>query len=223
MGKASNPALAAAVSNAGGFGIRGLAGHEAGTVGRLIWETHELTDRPFGANFLLSPQEQTEVRLKACLEAGVAVGLELADPVVVGAYVDDLKKLLDESSIMEQRAFLRSFVRGVEVGESDLRLLYTIPVPCGSRGGGETEEVVVLPIIQSGSPDRSPTEPSDLASNANSPASSNSATVKQITAPNAAPRKWSPNGGVSWMKERLRTEPSWQSGWASPEPASPGP
>ena len=49
--------------------------------------------------------------------------LEVTDPEVVTAYVDDLKRLLDESSIMEQKAFLRSFVKGVEVGESDLRLL----------------------------------------------------------------------------------------------------
>ncbi len=78
----------------------------------------------------------------------------MADPKVIDAYVNDLKDLMDESSIMEQKAFLRSFVKAIEVGKADLRLLYTIPIAMAARGSGVTEEVTVLPIIQNGSAGR---------------------------------------------------------------------
>ncbi len=79
---------------------------------------------------------------------------ELADPKVIDAYVNDLKGLLDEWSIMEQKAFLMSFVKAIEVGKTDLRLLYTIPIAIGSQSTDVTEEVRVLPFMQTGSPGR---------------------------------------------------------------------
>ena len=42
-------------------------------VRRLISETHQLTERPFGANFILRGLEDTNERLDACLESGVSV------------------------------------------------------------------------------------------------------------------------------------------------------
>ena len=47
-----------------------------------------------------------------------------------------------------------SFVRGVEVGKTDLRPRFTIPIVVPATSGGETEEALVLPIIRSGSPGR---------------------------------------------------------------------
>jgi len=78
--------------------------------------------------------------------------LELADPVVIAAYVQDLKKLLSESSIMEQKAFLKSFIKSVEVDGTHLAINYTIPLVAGPCEGELTEEAMVLPIIQNGSP-----------------------------------------------------------------------
>jgi len=73
MGRATNPALVSAVSNAGGLGMLGMISRGPDEVRRLIRETHELTDRPFGVNFVLRPQEETEARLEACLEEGAPV------------------------------------------------------------------------------------------------------------------------------------------------------
>ncbi len=73
IGPATNPELTAAVSNAGGLGMLAFLRREADDVRRLISETHELTDRPFGANFILRGLEETEARLDACLESGVSV------------------------------------------------------------------------------------------------------------------------------------------------------
>ena len=61
--------------------------------------------------------------------------VELACPVVVGAYVDDLKKLLDGSSIMERRVFLRSLVKGVSVGKTDVTTRYLMPLPTRQMAG----------------------------------------------------------------------------------------
>ncbi|MEM7079599.1 MAG: nitronate monooxygenase family protein [Pseudomonadota bacterium] len=53
MGGASCPALAAAVSNAGGLGVLGAAGCGPKLLREWIRETRELTDKPFGVDTLL--------------------------------------------------------------------------------------------------------------------------------------------------------------------------
>lgn len=71
MGGAVGPALAAAVSNAGGLGMLVPWRADLDTVRRTIRETRQLTRRPFGVNLNLEfPQEE---RLAVCLEEGVPV------------------------------------------------------------------------------------------------------------------------------------------------------
>ena len=57
MGAASPPALAAAVSEAGGLGMLGTArgGLTAITLADLLEQVRSLTDRPFGVNFIVAP------------------------------------------------------------------------------------------------------------------------------------------------------------------------
>jgi len=58
----------------------------ADEVRRLISETHELTDRPFGANFILRGLDGTSERIDACLETGVdVVSFHWDEP---GEYID---------------------------------------------------------------------------------------------------------------------------------------
>ncbi len=71
MGGAVGPALASAVSNAGGLGMLAPWRADIHTVRRQIRETRALTSRPFGVNLVLDfPQEE---RLAACLDEGVPV------------------------------------------------------------------------------------------------------------------------------------------------------
>jgi NAD(P)H-dependent flavin oxidoreductase YrpB (nitropropane dioxygenase family) len=71
MGGAAGPALAAAVSNAGGLGMLALSRADIEIVRTRIRETRALTSRPFGVNLILEfPQEE---RLAVCLDQGVAV------------------------------------------------------------------------------------------------------------------------------------------------------
>ena len=80
--------------------------------------------------------------------------LELASTDVIDAHVKDLRTLLEESSIMEQKAFLRSFIQSLDVAETDLTITYTIPIDTPDNGEGVTENASVPPIIKVGSPGR---------------------------------------------------------------------
>jgi NAD(P)H-dependent flavin oxidoreductase YrpB (nitropropane dioxygenase family) len=71
MGGAVGPALASAVSNAGGLGMLVLWRADADTIRRQVRETRALTSRPFGVNLNLEfPQEE---RLDVCLAENVPV------------------------------------------------------------------------------------------------------------------------------------------------------
>jgi NAD(P)H-dependent flavin oxidoreductase YrpB (nitropropane dioxygenase family) len=71
MGGAVGPALAAAVSNAGGLGTLALWAADIQTLRQQVRETRALTAKPFAVNLVLEfPQEE---RLEACLQEGVPV------------------------------------------------------------------------------------------------------------------------------------------------------
>lgn len=86
IGSATRPVLAGAVSNAGGLGMLAVTWRDPDTVRRMVRETRELTERPFGANLVLRwPPEE---RLELCLEEGVEViSLAWGDP---GPYVESV-------------------------------------------------------------------------------------------------------------------------------------
>ncbi len=71
VGSAATPALAAAVSNAGGLGMLALTWAAPGAVRERIRATRAGTDRPFGVNVVLE-WDQRE-RIRACGEESVAV------------------------------------------------------------------------------------------------------------------------------------------------------
>ena len=94
---------------------------------------------------LQQARAEAEDTLRGCSQ-------DILNPQTVRAYVDDLRGLLERSSLMEQRGFLKSFVEGIEVGDSELRVLYAIPVPPVSS---REETVGVLPFAPHGEPDES--------------------------------------------------------------------
>jgi nitronate monooxygenase len=58
FGPAAGPELAAAVSNAGGFGVLGASGMSPDEIERRIVSTRKLTDRPFGVNVIIDETEE---------------------------------------------------------------------------------------------------------------------------------------------------------------------
>ena len=73
--------------------------------------------------------------------------VDMAAPQVVREYVDDLRGLLERSSIIEQRGFLKSFVDRIEVGDSEINVYYTIPMPPSSLA---EETAGVIPFVHHG-------------------------------------------------------------------------
>src|ERR1700712_3695754 len=69
-GGLAGPALAAAVSNAGGLGVLGMGGLPEPVVREQVREARELTGRPFGANFIM-PLLGNDAPVECCLEERV--------------------------------------------------------------------------------------------------------------------------------------------------------
>src|SRR4051794_20000409 len=71
MGGAVTPALAAAVSSAGGLGVLPLSWTSPEEIRAVVGETRRLTECPFGVNLGLAWDQRD--RLAAALDAGVRV------------------------------------------------------------------------------------------------------------------------------------------------------
>lgn len=75
--------------------------------------------------------------------------LEPVDPKTVLGYIKDLKEFLEDSSIFERRAFLRSFIESIEVDDGQITLNYTLPLP---PDNSRQEAASVLGIVPSSPP-----------------------------------------------------------------------
>jgi hypothetical protein len=96
----------------------------------------------------LSQKKEELQRAKAEAEEALHYNaVDMADPQVVRDYVDDLRGLLERSSIIEQRGFLKSFVGRIEVGDSQVKMYYTVPMPPSSL---PEETVGVIPFVHHG-------------------------------------------------------------------------
>ena len=69
------------------------------------------------------------------------------DTRIVKAYAEDLGRLLEETRVVESKAFLRSFIKRIEIDGGSAKVHYTLPVP---PDGGEAESVGVLPMVTFG-------------------------------------------------------------------------
>src|SRR5258707_11662252 len=87
IGSATCPALAAAVSNAGGLGMLALSWKDIDSARLAIRETRELTGKPFGVNLVLAWDQQE--RLELCLQERVPIlSFSWGDP---SAYIKTAK------------------------------------------------------------------------------------------------------------------------------------
>jgi site-specific DNA recombinase len=68
------------------------------------------------------------------------------DLIKVKSYVGDLKNLLGDSDLVQSKAFLRSFVKRIEINEGQVIIKYNLPVPAAHS----EQPVEVLPIVTPG-------------------------------------------------------------------------
>jgi site-specific DNA recombinase len=75
--------------------------------------------------------------------------IEIVHEEVVHRYVEELHEFLNESSLVERKAFIKSFVREINVKDNEVKLRYTLPI---TQDGLSEENLGVLPIVRYGGP-----------------------------------------------------------------------
>src|SRR5947209_2504421 len=114
MGWLAGPELAAAVSNAGGCGVVGMAGTNGAQARRRITEARALTNKPFGVNVILARLQ--EGQLETCLDEGPPLIVFFwGDP---GPYIRDAhrqgsKVFLQIASVAEAKTAADARVKGI--------------------------------------------------------------------------------------------------------------
>ncbi len=114
--------LAAAVSNAGGFGVLGMGGVPPPGIRAQIQRTRELTAKPFGVNVLLPMLEPGQI--EACLEEGVSALIPFwgeMKPHIQNAHRAGVKIIPQVGSVDEAKAVADAgadavMIQGVEAG-----------------------------------------------------------------------------------------------------------
>jgi site-specific DNA recombinase len=68
--------------------------------------------------------------------------VELADIETITTYVEDLRNLLNNSSLTDKKSFIKSFIKEVRVRGDEVTLNYTLPI-----SGKLTEQIRAVPPI----------------------------------------------------------------------------
>lgn len=96
---------------------------------------------------LVQRKEELQQAKNEAEEALQHCTMDMVDPVLVYDYVNELRDLLTRSSITEQKSFLKSFVEGIQVSDTEVKIRYTIPMP---PQGLSEETTGLLPFIHHG-------------------------------------------------------------------------
>jgi len=87
---------------------------------------------------------KTRIQIEADM---LAQGVEEADIDIVKSYTRDLKSLLEESDTTERKAFLRSFIKRIEIDKDKAAVHYHLPLP---NNENRKEAAEVLSIVTPG-------------------------------------------------------------------------
>jgi hypothetical protein len=98
---------------------------------------------------LKAQMDKLEEKRLDLMEAIRDVKGDLLEASVVTAYVNDLTALLSKGSIVEQKSFLRSFVKQIKVNLPQVVINYTMPLKAQKVEPLDRE---VLPFAYDGSP-----------------------------------------------------------------------
>jgi enoyl-[acyl-carrier protein] reductase II len=136
MGGVSYAELCAAVSNAGGYGVLGMAGLGPEDIATQMARVRKLTDRPFGVDLLAASPESLTASVDVIINGGASsfiAGLGVPMPIM-----EKLKKA--GLKVMVVCGQVRHAIKAEEAGCD--------AVICqGSEGGGHTGLVGTLPLV----------------------------------------------------------------------------
>ncbi|HEX5776457.1 MAG TPA: nitronate monooxygenase family protein [Caulobacteraceae bacterium] len=136
MGGVSYAELAAAVSNAGGYGVLGMAGTSTRFIEEQMKKVRELTDKPFGVDLLAATPDALTKAVDVIIDNGASsfvAGLGVPMPII-----ERLKKA--GLKVMVVCGAVKHAVKAEQAGCD--------AVICqGGEGGGHTGLVGTLPLI----------------------------------------------------------------------------
>ncbi|MCG3756652.1 nitronate monooxygenase family protein [Amycolatopsis sp. Poz14] len=136
IGSASTPALAAAVSNAGGLGTLALTWTDPDEAVRRIREVRRRTDRPFAVNLVLDfPIDDV---LDACLAEDVPIiSTFWGDPAKVAARAKDTRLIHTVGSVAEAR----------QAAEAGVDVVVAQGWEAGGHVRGQASTLVLVPAV----------------------------------------------------------------------------
>jgi enoyl-[acyl-carrier protein] reductase II len=136
MGGVSYAELVAAVSNAGGYGVLGMAGRTPDFIRDQMREVKRLTDKPFGVDLLAASPDSLTASVEIIIEEGASsfvAGLGVPMPIM-----EKLKKA--GLKVMVVCGAVKHAVKAEQAGCD--------AVICqGGEGGGHTGLVGTLPLV----------------------------------------------------------------------------
>ncbi len=153
MGGVSYAELAAAVSNAGGFGTLGMAGRSTEDIAEEIKKCRDLTDKPFGVDLLAAVPESLEKAADAIIEGGAKAfisGLGIPAPHLVKKFHDAGLKVMNVCGTVrhakagEAGGLDAVIAQGTEAGGHTGRIAGMALIP-------QIVDAVKIPVIAAGS------------------------------------------------------------------------
>lgn len=136
MGGVSYAPLAAAVSNAGGYGVLGMAGTTPDFIRQQMREVRALTDKPFGVDLLAATPEALTASVDVIIEEGASsfiAGLGVPMPIIERLKAAGLKVMVVCGAVKHA---VKAQAAGCDA------------VICqGGEGGGHTGLVGTLPLV----------------------------------------------------------------------------
>lgn len=136
MGGVSYAELAAAVSNAGGFGTLGMAGLQPEEIRVQMKKVKDLTDKPFGVDLLAAVPESLERTADIMIEEGAAAfisGLGVPNNILDKLHKAGMK-------VMNVCGTVKHAVAGEKAGLDGV-------IAQGTEGGGHTGKVAGMALI----------------------------------------------------------------------------
>ncbi len=136
MGGVSYAPLAAAVSNAGGYGVLGMAGTSPDFIRDQMREVKSLTDKPFGVDLLAATPDALTASVEVIIEEGASsfvAGLGVPMPIIERLKAAGLKVMVVCGAVKHA---VKAEAAGCDA------------VICqGGEGGGHTGLVGTLPLV----------------------------------------------------------------------------